>query len=98
MKKTMILWIGAMAVAGLLQTPLEAQEPSEVGRYQLFQGKYEHWDTDQGAKTEQSDMFLLDTVTGTASYYVSSVKNGKQMRYWQPAIFDENQPTFGVRS
>ena len=63
----------------------------EVGRYQLFQGKYTHWDTDQNTSAEQSELFLLDTATGEVSVYVSTTTKGKQLKYWSPAVIDETK-------
>ena len=65
------------------------------GRYQLFQGKYMHYDADQNTSTENNDLFLLNTETGEVSIYSSYSKNGKQVRSWGPAIFDETQPSQG---
>lgn len=65
----------------------------EVGRYQLFQGKYTHWDTDQNTSAEQNELFLLDTATGEVSVYVSTTTKGKQLKYWSPAVIDETKPS-----
>ena len=63
----------------------------EGERYQLFQGKYSHYDIDQGTSNQNEELFLLDTTTGDVQVYYSQVKDGKQTKYWTPAVFDESK-------
>ncbi len=59
------------------------------GRYQLFQGKYSHWNLDSNVATDVNECFLLDTVTGDVQVYVSTEKEGKRMKYWTSSVVDE---------
>ena len=70
---------------------LYAEDAGQPGRYQLVQVKYVQWDSNSNASTENNDLFLLDTTTGDASIYVATTTNGKQIRSWTPAIFDETK-------
>lgn len=70
--------------------PASAQE---VGHYQIFQGKYTHWDLDNNTSTEKEEIFLLDTTNGNVQVYVSSSKEGKETKYWAPALVDEANKT-----
>ena len=65
-------------------------EEKQAGRYQLFQGHYTHWD--QALANQNNEIFLLDTVTGEVKVYVSAtLENGKQIKYWAPAVMDETK-------
>ena len=90
MKKFSRLPLIVILSALLFPHPVFAE--GEVGRYQLFQAKYNHWDSVQNASSENSELFLLDTSTGEAKIYVSTtVMGGKQVKYWTPAIVDESK-------
>lgn len=59
--------------------------PSEVGRFQLFQGTYKTYNI----KTQQSDtstgIFLIDTKTGEVKRYLNKIdEEGKYIETWVP--------------
>lgn len=68
----------------------------EIGRYQLFQGSYSHLDADSGATSDKKEVFLLDTATGDVQVYVSTSTEGKQVKYWSPAVVDETKKSFTI--
>ena len=68
----------------------------EVGHYQLFQGKYTHWDLDNNTSTEKTEIFLLDTTNGNVQVYVSSSKGAKETKYWAPALVNEENKTITI--
>ena len=79
-------------IANLFLFSSQASAEGEVGRYQLFQAKYNHWDSVQNTSSENNELFLLDTATGEVKVYVSTtVMGGKQVKYWTPAIVDETK-------
>jgi hypothetical protein len=71
-------------------------QAQEVGRYQIFQGKYTHTDLDNNTSTEMNEIFLLDTTDGNLQVYVSSMQDGKQKKYWAPALIDETNQSFTI--
>ena len=93
MTKWVLLFMLGLVVLFAVSIQSQAQDSGqvEVGRYQLFQGTYQHWDINQNTGTETHDLFLLDTVTGETQVYMSSVKDGKQTKYWTPAVLDETK-------
>lgn len=68
----------------------------EVGHYQIFQGKYTHWDADNNTAVEKNEIFLLDTTNGNLQVYVSSSKGGKTTQYWAPALIDETNQSYTI--
>ena len=92
MKK--IIGMAAILMFGLSVSAF-AQEP---GHYELFQGKYKHWNQTDGNFEDREGLFLLDTTTGDCQVFISTEKDGKRLRYWEPAVIDENKPTFGPAS
>ena len=81
----------SLLIVSLLLFSSYAYAEGEIGRYQLFQAKYNHWDSVQNASSENNESFLLDTSTGEVKVYVSTtVRGGKQVKYWAPAIVDES--------
>ena len=68
----------------------------EVGRYQIFQAKYTHWDLDTSTPTQNEEIFLLDTTDGNVQIYSSSTKEGKTTKVWTPGIYDEASKTFTI--
>ena len=87
-KIVLILAVVFFAFAG----ESSAQEP---GHYQLFQGKYKHWNQNNGSSEQHDDLFMLDTTTGDAKIFISTEKDGKRLRYWETAAIDDNKATFG---
>lgn len=58
---------------------------SELGRYQLFQGKYTAFDLRRHETYTQESVFLLDTKTGKVLRYVNKVdQEGKYIETWLP--------------
>ena len=91
MKRNFTVFLFAVcAMLTLFAAHAWAQEP---GHYQLFQGKYTHTDLDHNTSTEKNEIFLLDTTNGDVQVYVSSTKDGKETKYWAPALVDESHLT-----
>lgn len=93
MKKYFTIFLIAACILIVSAGHVWAEEP---GHYQLFQGKYTHWDSDSNTATEKEEIFLLDTTSGDVQVYVSTSKDGKQTKYWAPAILDENNQSYTI--
>lgn len=94
MKKQFLVFL---TVAGLfISGPAPAVQAQEAGRYQIFQGKYTHTDLDNNSSTEMNEIFLLDTTDGNLQVYVSQTQNGKQTKYWAPALVNEDDQSFTI--
>lgn len=83
------LW-GFLFLVPALQGWSQEEENAQPGRYQLFQGKYVHYEVDSGDSAFNEGMFLLDTVTGEVQSYYSQTKDGRTTKSWVPAIYDES--------
>ena len=92
-KHSLVLVFAICSTALVLSRNAWAQE---AGHYQLFQGKYTHWDLDQNTSTEKNEIFLLDTTNGNVQVYVSTSKDGKETKYWAPATVDEAKKTLTI--
>ena len=88
MKKTvcLVIILGALSF-GSRQSA--AEELDKVGRFQLVEAKYQHWDLNQNGMADYTGLFLVDTMTGNVQAYVSTQKDGKQKKYWAPTVVDE---------
>lgn len=91
MKLACALLAGALtaATAHAAEARKEPELTGGPGRYQMFQGKYPHWDADQQALSQKEDLFMIDTTNGQSWVYMSSQVAGKETRYWFPATYDE---------
>ena len=87
MKKNMGIFL--TMICAILMGAATLASAQEVGHYQIFQGKYTHWDLDSNTSSEKEEIFLLDTTNGNVQVYVSSSKDGKETKYWAPALVDE---------
>ena len=61
----------------------------DIGRYQLYQGHYNHWNENTQAVSEENSLMRVDTATGDVQTFISTEKDGKQNRYWSPAEVNE---------
>ncbi len=67
------------------------------GRYELFQGEYSRYDGAEGIYVKTQDVFMIDTVTGDVTIFMSSSDDkGRRVRYWEPAVIDETKGSFGT--
>ena len=74
------LFLGG-ALSQLSSRHAEAQG-GQVGRYQLFQGRYV---VTTGNGTEINGVFRIDTTTGkTDGYFAGSNREGKYVEGWNP--------------
>ena len=87
-KRIVAFWAAMLLILSANATWAVAQE---VGRYQLVQVQYNHWDSDSNQSTPMSELFRLDTATGDVEVYVSTTAKGKNIKYWAPAIVDETK-------
>jgi len=90
MKRSYVLMIAVVCfalgvgVSHFTTRRVKAQtQPSPVGRYQLFQGRYKVVGTN--TSVEQNGVFKLDTMTGkTDQYFAGEGKDGKYAEGWSP--------------
>jgi len=58
--------------------------PSQVGRYQLFQGTYRIGSAQDGQVAEAKDVFKIDTVTGKTWVYMTGFdENQNPVEFWR---------------
>jgi len=101
MKKTIIIFLaavmvcltGVLAFSDVKRSNTTADQPTEIGRFVLFQGNYvvvsegQHWN--------QLGVFKIDTITGKTWKYASGMSDGKLYDKWC-LISDLNDP-LGIR-
>ncbi|MFH1772277.1 MAG: hypothetical protein ABH872_05625 [Candidatus Omnitrophota bacterium] len=65
------------------------QPSPQIGRYQLFQGKFTALSDIKGVTRSDEDesLFLLDTTTGEVLRYNVYVMDGNFIGKWEPTIF-----------
>lgn len=94
MKRMMV--VATAACAAMIALWAAGARAEGEDRYQLFQGQYKAWDEGSGSMVDSSDLFLLDSTTGDIQIYsVSTNKDGKTVRAWTPAVYDETKSVFG---
>ena len=78
-----VLFAGSAVYAG----PSDSREksPSEVGRFQLFQGNYISIDLKRQQTSTHTGIFLIDTKTGTVKLYLNKIdEQGRYIETWLP--------------
>jgi hypothetical protein len=78
-----VVLAGSTVYAG----PSDSKEkaPSEIGRFQLFQGNYISIDLKRQQTSSHMGVFLLDTKTGAVKRYLNKIdEQGKYIETWLP--------------
>jgi hypothetical protein len=79
MKRERLGWIVAALLIVVIAAGAMQQQPGQVGRYQLFQGHYNH------NTVERPSVFRIDTQTGDVCEFISDTKtDGTLIEGWHP--------------
>lgn len=100
MKKTIIIFLaavmvcvtGVLAFSDVKRSNTTADQPTEIGRFVLFQGNYVVASGEQ--RWNELGVFKIDTITGKTWKYCAGMSDGKLYEKW---LLTSNNDPLGLR-